>query len=72
VDSNGAAKISLFSFGRVLASLPPGVGLTASIGTLLPFRWMSPEMLIHSQQPTTESDMWAAGCVCYWVRIVRT
>ncbi|EUC63638.1 kinase domain protein, partial [Rhizoctonia solani AG-3 Rhs1AP] len=28
---------------------------------------MSPELLSVNQQPTTESDMWAAGCVCYWI-----
>ncbi|CAE6459267.1 unnamed protein product [Rhizoctonia solani] len=67
VDSEGTAKISLFSFGRVLAALPPGAGVTASIGVVLSSRWMSPELLATDQQPTTESDMWAVGCLCYWI-----
>ncbi|KAF8695785.1 Protein tyrosine kinase, partial [Rhizoctonia solani] len=67
IDSDGTAKISLFSFGRVLATLPSGVGATASIGLVLSPRWMSPELLITDQQPTTESDMWAVGCICYWI-----
>ncbi|CUA78014.1 MAP3K epsilon protein kinase 1 [Rhizoctonia solani] len=67
VDSNGVAKISLFSIGRALVALPPTEAVTASIGTLLPLRWMSPELLSVNRQPTTESDMWAVGCVCYWI-----
>ncbi|ELU38066.1 Pkinase domain-containing protein [Rhizoctonia solani AG-1 IA] len=67
IDSDGTAKISLFSFGRVLATLPSGVGATASIGLVLSPRWMSPELLVTDQQPTTESDMWAVGCICYWI-----
>ncbi|KAG8733950.1 hypothetical protein FRC11_014549, partial [Ceratobasidium sp. 423] len=67
VDREGNAKISLFSFGRVLAALPPSAGATASIGSVLSPRWMSPELLMSDQQPTTESDMWAIGCVCYWI-----
>ncbi|KDN36265.1 hypothetical protein RSAG8_10953, partial [Rhizoctonia solani AG-8 WAC10335] len=67
VDRDGVAKISLFSVGRALAALPPTEAVTASIGTLLPLRWMSPELLLVNQQPTTESDMWAVGCVCYWI-----
>ncbi|KAJ1300892.1 hypothetical protein OPQ81_003318 [Rhizoctonia solani] len=67
VDRNGVAKISLFSIGRALATLPPTEAVTASIGSLLPLRWISPELLSANQQPTTESDMWAVGCVCYWI-----
>ncbi|CAE6531245.1 unnamed protein product [Rhizoctonia solani] len=67
VDREGNAKIGLFSFGRVLAALPPSAGVTASIGSVLSSRWMSPELLVTDQQPTTESDMWAVGCVCYWI-----
>ncbi|CAE6472475.1 unnamed protein product [Rhizoctonia solani] len=66
VDRNGVAKISLFSIGRALAALPPTEAVTASIGSLLPLRWISPELLLD-QQPTTESDMWAVGCVYYWI-----
>ncbi|CAE6503233.1 unnamed protein product [Rhizoctonia solani] len=66
ITSNGTAKISLFSFGRALATLPPSLALTAPTGLLLPFRWMSPELLIGNHQPTTESDMWSIGCICYW------
>ncbi|CAE6531221.1 unnamed protein product [Rhizoctonia solani] len=68
VNGNGVAKINLFSVGRALAALPPTEAVTASIGSLLPLRWISPELLsANQQQPTTESDMWAVGCVCYWI-----
>ncbi|KAJ1299451.1 hypothetical protein OPQ81_009116, partial [Rhizoctonia solani] len=67
VDRQGNAKISLFSFGRVLAALPPAAGVTAPVGSVLLSRWMSPELLTSDQQPTTESDMWAVGCICYWI-----
>lgn len=70
VDKNGTAKISLFSFGRIIAAIPSAVTLTASVGPILPFRWMSPELLINNDKPTTESDMWAVGCVSFWVRTV--
>ncbi|CAE6406050.1 unnamed protein product [Rhizoctonia solani] len=67
ITLDGTAKICLFSFSRALAALPPSLGLTAPTGLLLPFRWMSPELLANNDQPTTESDMWAIGCVCYWI-----
>ncbi|CAE7227874.1 unnamed protein product [Rhizoctonia solani] len=58
VGFDGRAKISLFSFGRVLASLPSAAGVTASIGSIIALRWMSPELSRDDQQPSTESDMW--------------
>ncbi|KAJ1300910.1 hypothetical protein OPQ81_003335 [Rhizoctonia solani] len=67
VGFDGRAKISLFSFGRVLASLPSTAAVTASIGSVLSFRWMSPELLGDNSQPTTESDMWTVGCTFYWI-----
>ncbi|CAE7150927.1 unnamed protein product [Rhizoctonia solani] len=67
VTFDGTAKISLFSFGRVLTALPPTLTLSTTTGLLLPFRWMSPELLVESPQPTTASDMWAIGCVSFWI-----
>ncbi|KEP47386.1 tyrosine kinase catalytic domain protein, partial [Rhizoctonia solani 123E] len=67
VGFDGRAKINLFSFGRLLASLPSAAGVTASIGSVLAFRWLSPELLKDSQGPTTESDMWTVGCTFYWI-----
>ncbi|KAH7322357.1 kinase-like domain-containing protein [Rhizoctonia solani] len=68
VDIHGRAKVSLISFGRMLAGLPRSAAVTATIESILPFRWMSPELLIDGiQQPATESDMWAFGCVCFWI-----
>ncbi|CAE6464737.1 unnamed protein product [Rhizoctonia solani] len=66
VGFDGRAKISLFSFGRVLASLPSAEAVTASIGSILAFRWMSPEIMKDNQQPTIESDMWTIGCIFHW------
>ncbi|CAE6429952.1 unnamed protein product [Rhizoctonia solani] len=70
VGFDGRAKISLFSFGRVLASLPSAAAVTASIGSILAFRWISPELLGDQQQPTTESDMWTVGCTFYWQQML--
>ncbi|CAE6482558.1 unnamed protein product [Rhizoctonia solani] len=68
VDKAGRAKISLISFGRMLAALPLDAGVTATVESVLSFRWMSPELITaNNSQPTTESDMWAFGCVCFWV-----
>ncbi|EUC54705.1 tyrosine kinase catalytic domain protein [Rhizoctonia solani AG-3 Rhs1AP] len=68
IDKAGRAKISLISFGRMLAALPLDAGVTATVESVLSFRWMSPELIIaNNPQPTTESDMWAFGCVCFWV-----
>ncbi|KAF8714488.1 Protein tyrosine kinase, partial [Rhizoctonia solani] len=64
---DGTAKISLFSFSRALATLRFGTGLAEQTGLLMAFRWMSPELLLNNCQPTTESDMWAIGCVYYWI-----
>ncbi|CUA77055.1 Peptidyl-glycine alpha-amidating monooxygenase [Rhizoctonia solani] len=68
VDNDGRAKISLFSFGRMLAALPLDAGVTATVESVLSFRWMSPELITtNNPQPTTESDMWTFGCVCFWL-----
>ncbi|CAE6455524.1 unnamed protein product [Rhizoctonia solani] len=68
VDNQGRAKISLISFGRMLAALPLDAGVTATVESVLSFRWMSPELVTaNNPQPTTESDMWAFGCVCFWL-----
>ncbi|CUA73543.1 proto-oncogene tyrosine-protein kinase ROS [Rhizoctonia solani] len=68
VDNRGRAKISLFSFGRMLAALPADAAITATLESVLSFRWMSPELIIANKpQPTTESDMWTFGCVCFWL-----
>ncbi|CUA75590.1 Putative leucine-rich repeat receptor-like serine/threonine-protein kinase At2g19230 [Rhizoctonia solani] len=68
VDNDGRAKISLFSFGRMLAALPLDAGVTATVESVLSFRWMSPELITtNNPQPTTESDMWTFGCICFWL-----
>ncbi|KDN37959.1 hypothetical protein RSAG8_09810, partial [Rhizoctonia solani AG-8 WAC10335] len=68
VDDRGKAKISLMSFGRMLAVLPLDAGVTATAESVLPPRWMSPELITANRpQPTTESDMWTFGCVCFWL-----
>ncbi|KAG8787011.1 hypothetical protein FRC12_015995 [Ceratobasidium sp. 428] len=67
VGADGIAKISLFSFGRIVAAIPGAAKLTASVGPLVPFRWMSPELLLGKSNPTTESDMWSLGCVGFWL-----
>ncbi|CAE6439316.1 unnamed protein product [Rhizoctonia solani] len=68
IDDSGRAKISLMSFGRILAALPPDAAVTATVESVLSFRWMSPELITSNRpQPTTESDMWTFGCVCFWL-----
>ncbi|CAE7064204.1 unnamed protein product [Rhizoctonia solani] len=68
VNNQGRAKISLISFGRMLAALPLDAGVTATVESVLSFRWMSPELITaNNPQPTTESDMWAFGCICFWL-----
>ncbi|KAH7322345.1 kinase-like domain-containing protein [Rhizoctonia solani] len=72
VDNGGRAKISLISFGRMLAALPLDAGVTATVESVLSFRWMSPELVIaNNPQPTTESDMWMFGCICFWLLTLR-
>ncbi|CUA73542.1 Putative serine/threonine-protein kinase/receptor R826 [Rhizoctonia solani] len=68
VDDSGRAKISLMSFGRILAALPLEAGVTATAESVLSLRWMSPELVtVDDPQPTTESDIWTFGCVCFWL-----
>ncbi|KAH7322353.1 kinase-like domain-containing protein [Rhizoctonia solani] len=72
VSDRGRAKISLMSYGRMLAALPLDVGVTATVDSLLSLRWMSPELITtNNPQPTTESDMWTFGCVCSWLLTQR-
>ncbi|CAE6398467.1 unnamed protein product [Rhizoctonia solani] len=68
VDDRGRAKISLMSVGRMLAALPLDARVTATAESVLSLRWMSPEIITKNYpQPTTESDMWTFGCVCFWL-----
>ncbi|KAJ1299401.1 hypothetical protein OPQ81_011082 [Rhizoctonia solani] len=68
VDIEGRAQISLISFGRIISSLPHNAAVTATVESVLAFRWMSPELVTsNNPQPTTESDMWMFGCVCFWL-----
>ncbi|KAH7322359.1 kinase-like domain-containing protein [Rhizoctonia solani] len=68
VDGQGKAKISVISFGRILAALPLDATVTSTANSGLAFRWISPELITASiPQPTTESDMWMFGCISFWL-----
>ncbi|KAG8713511.1 hypothetical protein FRC11_011941 [Ceratobasidium sp. 423] len=55
----------------MLAALPLDAGVTATVESVLSFRWMSPELVTaNNPQPTTEADMWAFGCVCFWLHTI--
>ncbi|KAG9125630.1 hypothetical protein FRC07_006813 [Ceratobasidium sp. 392] len=64
---SSSIRSKVWSFGRVIAAIPAAATLTTSAGPLIPFRWMSPELLVSNIKPTIESDMWSLGCVGFWL-----
>ena len=71
VDSEGTLKITSISFGRLAANLPSTNQTAAPTDDSISVRYMSPELLQDDAWPTPESDMWAFGCVAFWVRVLH-
>ena len=67
MDAEGTLKISILSFARLTASLSSTTQLSALTDDAISARYFSPELLEDGARPTPESDMWAFGCVAFWV-----
>lgn len=67
VDAEGTLKISILSFARLTANLPSTTQASAPTDDAISARYLSPELLEDGARPTPESDMWAFGCVAFWV-----
>ncbi|KAG9094486.1 hypothetical protein FS749_012360 [Ceratobasidium sp. UAMH 11750] len=67
VDTSGRLKITLFSLSRLEANLPniqEQELIKERMGTT---RYLSPEMLGIQARPSTAADMWAFGCIVFWL-----
>lgn len=72
VDGKGTLKLTLFSLSRILTDMPrsnaPNLNLLAEgVETV---RYFSPETLNAAARPSTGADMWAFGCVVFWVSLL--
>ncbi|KAG8897308.1 hypothetical protein FRB99_008238 [Tulasnella sp. 403] len=61
VDDDGEAKLCDFGLSRLLQDVLPG--LTTSDLRQESLRWMAPEQLLREDIYTTESDVYALGCL---------
>ncbi|KAH7322355.1 kinase-like domain-containing protein [Rhizoctonia solani] len=75
VDDQGRAKISLFSFGRILTTLPRNVSVTGTVESTLSFQYISGQLTSPSRPspycspecrsplafPTLAGDVWSFG-----------
>ncbi|CAE6434935.1 unnamed protein product [Rhizoctonia solani] len=67
VDARGTLKLTTFSLSQIAASIPqvePTVLLASRVEVI---RYLSPEMMSDAATPSVKSDMWAYGCVVFWL-----
>lgn len=67
VDVNGTLKLTLFSLSRLAADMPRTEEPYSLIDFVETIRYFSPETLHLEARPSVWADMWAFGCVVFWV-----
>ncbi|CUA74530.1 Atrial natriuretic peptide receptor 2 [Rhizoctonia solani] len=65
VNTHGVLKLTLFSLSQLAANIPQAQGTLAGRPEIV--RYLSPEMLSDVAIPSVKSDMWAYGCVVFWL-----
>ena len=67
VDANGTLKLTLFSLSRLAADMPRAEESNSLIDFVESIRYFSPESLHAEARPSVWADMWAFGCIVFWV-----
>ncbi|EKM76726.1 hypothetical protein AGABI1DRAFT_12623, partial [Agaricus bisporus var. burnettii JB137-S8] len=67
VDQYSRARLTDFGLSKILTDGTLGFTNTTKLASGRTTSWASPELLEDNARPTTESDIWAFGCVCYEV-----
>ncbi|KXN82330.1 hypothetical protein AN958_02678 [Leucoagaricus sp. SymC.cos] len=65
IDDNGRACLADFGLSSIRTDQTLARCISATTVQGLSCRWAAPELLADSPRPTSASDMWAFGCVCY-------
>ncbi|CAE6475746.1 unnamed protein product [Rhizoctonia solani] len=67
VDGRGTLKLSTFSLSQIIISIPQAESSQPSADRIEVIRYLSPEMLSDSAMPSIRSDIWAYGCILFWL-----
>ncbi|KAF8598234.1 kinase-like protein [Ceratobasidium sp. AG-I] len=67
VDANGTLKLTLFSLSRLAADMPRAEESSSLIDFVESIRYFSPESLHVEARPSVWADMWAFGCIVFWI-----
>ncbi|KAJ1305908.1 hypothetical protein OPQ81_010627 [Rhizoctonia solani] len=67
LDAQGTLKLTLFSLSQILASIPQPEANRAMASRVEVVRYFSPDMLSNGAIPSVKSDMWAYGCIVFWL-----
>ncbi|KAF8706870.1 Protein tyrosine kinase, partial [Rhizoctonia solani] len=67
VDGRGTLKLSTFSLSQIITSIPQAESSQPSADRIEVIRYLSPEMLSDSAMPSIRSDIWAYGCILFWL-----
>ncbi|CAE7126221.1 unnamed protein product [Rhizoctonia solani] len=67
VNAQGILKLTLFSLSQIAANIPQTEGANSLTMHAEILRYFSPEMLSDASIPSIRSDMWAYGCIVFWL-----
>ncbi|CCO31755.1 CBL-interacting protein kinase 23 [Rhizoctonia solani AG-1 IB] len=67
VDAQGTLKLTTFSLSQIAASIPQVEPTGPLASRIEHIRYLSPEMISNAPTPSARSDMWAYGCVVFWL-----
>ncbi|KEP50788.1 tyrosine kinase domain protein [Rhizoctonia solani 123E] len=67
VDAQGILKLALFSLSQIAANVPQTERAVPLASHAEIVRYFSPEMLSDVAIPSIKSDMWAYGCLVFWL-----
>ncbi|CAE6500827.1 unnamed protein product [Rhizoctonia solani] len=67
VDAQGTLKLTLFSLSQIAVSIPQTEVTGPLAGRVKVIRYFGPEMLSDVAIPSVKSDMWAYGCIVFWL-----
>ncbi|CAE6445551.1 unnamed protein product [Rhizoctonia solani] len=67
VDLRGTLKLTLFSLSQIAANIPPVEDTIRLNSRAEVIRYFSPDIVADIAIPSIKSDMWAYGCIVFWL-----